>query len=195
MIQVRKVSGNLYERYPGQSQPQDSFIELDCRTSKLTARVNPEVGNAIPYSVHHGHVQRWCIPSLKARAANELLAEIEPFARVVVAGYSSVWDGHNHVAEFSDAAEDAGEVVEKMCDEISEDHGEAECVCVWDAADWFDGHGNKRVQAQYLGISAETTDEQLDALVDVEMQRARDEGVDELEGLRHHLETLRAAGE
>ena len=59
------------------------------------------------------------------------------------------------------------------------------------ACDWFGGIGGTVLQAKYLGISAETTDEQLDALVDVEAKRAKDEGVDVVEGTMRHFKMLR----
>jgi len=65
------------------------------------------------------------------------------------------------------------------------------CTMNKNACDWFGGIGGTVLQAKYLGISAETTDEQLDALVDVEAKRAKDEGVDVGEGTMQHFNMLR----
>lgn len=45
----------VFRLYEGQSSPQPAFIELDCAESTLGAKVNGEVGNAVPFSVWHGH--------------------------------------------------------------------------------------------------------------------------------------------
>lgn len=163
----------LHCHYDRQSEAQPCYIELDCKTETLRADYNGEIGNAIPFSVYHGHTQRWGIPMLTADAANGLLGRIAPLAERVVAGYDEKWDGNNHVATFTDDAQSAIEEIEALCD-IEED--ESLCVTEWDAGYWLqnsicrldiDGHPTqwdhavKTVISDYGTITHETTDDQL----------------------------------
>ena len=98
-MQIKTVEGKkLHHQYPGQTSPQPCYVELDCEAENLSADWNGELGNAVPLSVWHGHTRRWAIPALQAQAANSLLDEIAPLAQRVIDGYTSEWDGNNHVA-------------------------------------------------------------------------------------------------
>ena len=191
-MEIKNVEGtSLYQRYPGQSEAQDCYVELDARgEGELCARTNPEIGNAIPFDVYHGHVQRWTISPLRADAANALLAKIEPLAERVVAGYGTRWDGNNQVADYDDDAAKAIDEIEELCDNAG---GEGEDLEVWQASDWFDALGTREMQARELGITASTTDDELIAISLRAVADAENEGVDELEGLNEHLAALRAA--
>jgi hypothetical protein len=114
-------NGDLYHQYPRQSNPQPCYVELDCRTGELTADYNSEIGNAVPASVYHGHTRRWAIPILGADAANELLQAIAPLAERVLAGYDSVWNGNNLVAELTPGAADAIDRIQAACEETFDD--------------------------------------------------------------------------
>jgi hypothetical protein len=117
MIEIIEVEGNeLFVQYQGQSQPQPVHVSLDCRTGELSAEYDPEIGGSRPMDVHHGHVCRWRIPVLTAEAANALLADLAPIAQRVVDGYSSEWDGSNHVGRLSDDADDAAIDIDALCD-------------------------------------------------------------------------------
>jgi len=114
-IQEIKTTDELVHMYPGQSDPQPCYVELDLQDGVMTADWNSEIGNAIPFTVYHGHVRRYSIPSLSADAANDLMRELLPLAERVVAGYESVWDGHNNVAILTDDASEANDVIEEWC--------------------------------------------------------------------------------
>lgn len=188
-ITITQVSGTeLYNRYPQQTSPQDCYVELDCEAETLSAEANPEIGNAIPFSVYHGRTLRWSIPALRADAANALLAEIAPLAERVCAGYECEWDGNNHVGRLDDDATAAREEIERLC---SQDRDEHETVSVWDAAEWFGPLGSRSTQAVELGITAATTDDELAEIVRRERDNADGEHVDEIEGLATYLSGLR----
>lgn len=178
----------LHHRYHGQSERQDCYIELDCQDGELTADYNAEIGNAVPMAVHHGHVRRYTIPCLKADAANALLDKIAPLAQRIVDGYSSEWDGNNHVADLDDDAQAAEAEIESLCDYDYD----VETVTVWQAEDWFAGVGGYDRQRAEMGITAATTDEELDAMTKREEAQATADEVDAIEGVRAHLEMLRA---
>lgn len=194
-IAITYVEGRtaLHHQYPGQSQPQGAYVELDCETGALSADWNGEIGNAVPARVWHGHTRRWTIPALKARAANALLDEIEPLAQRVCDGYSSEWDGSNHVARFDDDAAAALEEIHALCDGADSE----DAVSVWDAADWYAGIGSRDTQRAALGITGATTDEELAAIVAREEADAEAScDADGVEGIADYLERLRdEAGE
>lgn len=181
----------LHHRYPGQSERQDCYIELDCQDGELTADYNAEIGNAVPMAVHHGHVRRYTIPCLRADAANDLLDEIAPFAQRIVDGYSSRWDGSNHIADLTEDAVDAEESIRDLI--VALEDVDAETVNVWQAGDWFATLGGSDRQRAELRITAATTDEELAAMAKQEEKdaAATSDEVDAIEGMLAHLTMLR----
>lgn len=188
-VKTLSVSRLLYRRYPGQTSPQGCYVELDCRTGELSAATNAELGSAVPSAVWHGHCVRWPILPLKALAAERLLQELAPLAQRVVDGYECVWDGSNHVAHRTHDAREAIQEITGVCGARSED--EESCLRVWDAGDWLHAIGSRADQRQVLGVTAATTDAELEALAESLKGDAAAEGVDVLEGVQRYLEGLR----
>lgn len=184
---------DLHCHYSGQTSAQDCYVYLRCDNGTLGATYNAEIGNAVPFAVHHGHTQRWSIPALKAAPANALLDEIAPLAARVVAGYSSTWDGNNAVAEFSADAEAAREAIDALCERAVSDaqHCDGSAVAVWDACDWYSGVGDRNQQRRALGIGANTTDEELDAIETREDDSARGNDCDVIARHADYLRWLR----
>lgn len=179
-IMIRPVDGtcDLYRKYQTQMEPQPCYVELDCRTGVLQATWNAEIGNAVPFSVWHGHEHRWSIPTLTAVAANEFLAElVEPCQRIID-GYTSEWDGHNLVARYTQDAWDAIDVVSRMAEQ---DWDQDDQVQAWDAGDW--------IQGTDLGITADTTNERLSEIAK-EVESELDSNVI-VSGVQEYLESLR----
>lgn len=188
-IEIVDVEGcDLYLKYDGQTGAQDCHIELDCSKRTLEAESNPEIGNAVPERVWHGHIQRFGIPALRATAANELMHEIAPLAARVCDGYEEHWDGSNNVARFDDDAEAALEEIRSLCER---EWGEDDLLHVWDAEDWF-GCQSDDLNIKDLGITADTTDEQL-AAIDEQMtgEALACPECDGIEGMEQYLERLR----
>lgn len=165
---------SLYKRYPTQTTLQPCFVELDCKRSELDARYNAEIGNAVPVDVWYGHLQRFKIELLKPEAIAKLLADIAPFAAVVVAGYTSAWDGHNHRARFTSEAQKAIEQIERLCEYASGDERALEQR--WDADAWYQSETHEQ-RVKRLGITAHTTDEQIDEMVAGEVDLASQDGI------------------
>lgn len=159
-ITVERVARptSLYVQYEHQTSNQPCYVELDCKHAALSADYNGEIGTAVPMSVWHGHTLRWSIPALVARRANELLHEIAPLAQRVIDGYSSEWDGNNHVAHYTEDAEAAQSEIDALCENLHVAEGDV--VEAWDAEDWLYG-GDVHDK-----ITHSTTDEEIDALVD-----------------------------
>lgn len=186
-VDITPISGTeLYHRYPVETRAQPCFVELDARTGALTATHNGEIGNAVPEEVHLEHVLRWDIPAMKEGPANALLASIAPLAQRVVDGYSSSWDGNDTVGEYTDDANEARAEIEALCDAV--DDGDR--LVVWTAADLLGPLGTYEMQAHELGITAASTDEELDAIA-AETADCSDE-IDMIVGLADYLKKVRA---
>jgi hypothetical protein len=188
-ITINKINSqsDLFCHYDRQTSAQGCYVELDCKNETLSALYNAEIGNAIPFSVYHGHDQRFAIPLLTVDAANRLMDEIKPLAERVVGGYKSEWNGNNHVAVFTDDAQAAIEEITEICDNIEND--ETNSVSEWDSGDWLqhvmhrhDADGeqcqwNQAITVEIDGygtITAKTTDDKL-----LEMQQAIENDLDE----------------
>lgn len=169
LVTVTPVEGDaLHLQYRGQNGTQPAFVVLNCAAAELTAEACSIIGCGWPMDVHNGIVRRWRIPALTETAANALLAEIAPLAERVVAGFERVWDGNDHVGEFDDDATAAIERIGSLCDRDWSD----QTIEVWDAADWYGGVGGRDAQRSSLGITAETTDEELAAIIEREERNA-----------------------
>lgn len=159
----------LYRHYDGQSEPQDAYLELDTQDGTLHADYNSEIGNAVPFTVHHGLQRRYSIPILTADAANRVMEEIRPFAERIVAGTESEWDGNNTVAVLDDDARAAEEELEDRLGLPSEGNGysgqsnqgfnESDLVAVWD----IEGATNGCEVDEY-DITPDTLDSRLDEI-------------------------------
>jgi len=183
MIIINKISDakKLHCHYDRQTNAQDIYVELDCRNETLGVNYNGEIGNAVPFSVYHGHEQRFGIPLLTTDATNSLLDEIAPIAERVAAGYASVWDGNNNVARFNDDAQEAIEEIGALCDAAFENADESDIISEWNAGDWLANttyyrdenkkqcKWNSMVSAEIEGfgtITADTTDDEISAMTD-----------------------------
>ncbi|GHJ34288.1 hypothetical protein TPA0910_87210 [Streptomyces hygroscopicus subsp. sporocinereus] len=145
----------LHRHYDGQTEAQDCYIELDLREGTLLASYNAEIGNAVPFSVHHGFERRYGIPVLTGDAADRVMEEIRPLAERILADWEEHWDGHNKVARLGEDAQAAEEEIEEKLS----DFDESDLVTEWD----IDGATNGSEVDEY-GITADTTDERLDEI-------------------------------
>ena len=142
----------LHRHYDGQTDSQDAYIELDLRAGTLSASYDAEIGNAIPFSVHHGFERRFNIPVLTAEAANRAMQEIAPLADRMLADWDDRWNGNNMVAVLGDDAEDAEDAIETHLAGYDDD---SDTVTEWGLEGAVNGEE---------GITAATTDAQLDAM-------------------------------
>lgn len=179
-------AADLYERYPNSETRQPVEVVLDLRRGTLTIDVNPEIGNARPAEQYHGHVQTWTIPLVVVDESNALLAKIKPLAKKIRAGYSVVWNGNDHVADFSRGARSALDEIERLCEELD---GSA-ALKVWEAVEYYNPLGDDEAAARELEITAETTDEQLGEIAEREKNTATKGGYSVV-GISEHLHELR----
>lgn len=131
---LMKSKAPLYHRYPGQTSEQGAYIEIRCASGTILADWNGEIGNAVPFSVWHGHDRRYDIP---ATTSQETILgifsdpEFQALCERIVGGYSSEWDGNNHVARLTENAEDAEHELESYL------AANESAIEVWDVNDWL----------------------------------------------------------
>lgn len=192
-ITISEVS-DLYLRYRGQTSQQPCYVQLDCESETLSAEVDTAIGPGTPVRVWHGRAIRWSIPALTESAAEGLLEEILPLAQRIIDGYECRWDGRNHVGRLTEDAQEADEAIRDLCDR---DWSEGEVLSVWEASDWYaQCGGGEEYLASCLGITAETTDEELSAIVEHEQDEASPARIEGIERFMRDLrETLRAEAE
>jgi hypothetical protein len=156
----------LFCHYDMQTNIQPCYIELD-EDGDLTASYTGEVGPpyAVPESVWHRRTQRWTIPCLTAKAANELLREILPLAQRLYDGLSIEWDGNNHVGHLDKDAQEADDEIESLTDPRNFD--DSSLVMELDAGDWWS-------QGEQPPVTAISTDEELLCLADEAATEASD---------------------
>jgi hypothetical protein len=175
--QVKSIS-DILRIYPRQQNPQDAYIELDCKTGYLGASYNGEIGNAVPSDVYHGHTIRYGMALLQPATVNSLLAQIAPLAQGVVNGYTSEWDGNNLVGVLNNDAKEADEEIRQLVNS----HDESELH--WrDADEWLYDVRDDLVERIANG-------EDIDAIIAEFDGDGSAEDVPVLVGIRQYLENL-----
>ena len=134
---LKSSKAPVYHRYPRQSGPQPAFIELDLQdvdAVKLSADWNGEIGNAVPSCYFHDLVVRWGISSGSRGSSILALFEAQEFIDIchrIVDGYTTIWDGNNHVGRYNDDATAAIAEAEAMIDD------NITSIEVWTVNDWL----------------------------------------------------------
>ena len=128
----------LYHRYPSQITPQPAHLELDCRHRDISADWNSEVGNGVPVAVWHRHILRFPLPPQISQDSLDELTDspkLSALAMRIFDGYSSEWDGNNHVARYTDDAIQAQDALTALC----EQYNNPDCLAaVWEVGDWLE---------------------------------------------------------
>lgn len=169
------VTAPLFERYEGQLKPQPAFLELDPQNGSVRFGTDLEVGNGVPMDVWHHRVLRWDVPpNLTGRGCAEVYGEMSPLLEQVASGHSIEWDGHNMVGRMTEAAREASEGIE---DRLRGAHESFECAEVWDAGEWIWVGQTLTSLGEHLGITPDTTDQEIAAIAETEQQiAAREHG-------------------
>lgn len=106
-IMKLKITATRAYTYPGQTNPQGRFFEIDS-DGLVEVDVNPEIGNGIPSKVWNGELRRFAIPHGMTRAQIiEFYRANRTDFQVLVSGLSVKWDGSNHVGVLTDVAQEA----------------------------------------------------------------------------------------
>ncbi len=196
-IQIEHIKSDklhpLFARYRGQNRAQWACIELDLISGKLWAAYDGEIGDSVPAPVWHGVRQQYEVTNiLVSSEINDLLDRIAPIAQRVLDG-STVGD-YSESVSMTDDAENAEMEIREKCDEAIErsravQYGEG----VWYAESYYDG-----TEADEMGLTPGTTDEQLSKIIEEEKDAARRDGrtIDGVEDyLENELKTLRENNE
>lgn len=150
----------LHVQYPGQTSPQDCYIELDLEGETLSANYNAEVGNAVPLAVYHGRRRRYTIPALTATAANALMEELLPLMEKLAADTHITWDGRNNIACLGEDAVAAEDEIDEKLYQIEYTLGDSDMISVWDADEYFGGWTDEELGI-YPGCNLDTIKEEL----------------------------------
>ena len=170
----------------GTLKPMEVYLHIDLNTHKTYIDTYYHI-DGVPVEIWHGVVRRYRIQS--DVDAVELTADInngkfdEVLSRIID-GSDVVWDGDNWVGRLTDDGHDAEHDLEKILLEYSGDG----MIGLWEAGDWFQG-----VDADFLGITSDTTDEQLKEKTKKEEKDALREGA-VLVGTLEYLTELRDKG-
>ncbi len=149
----------LYHRFPGETNPQAAYIEIDPQAQTLVALYDGEVGGAVPMAVWHHRVLRFRVaPTLRGTAIADILEceMVQELAQRICAGHSVHWDGSNRVGRLTDDAQAAAEALQQhLLDSYGDICAEHYHVQPCAPDEWAQ-------YAQDIGITANTSDEELE---------------------------------
>lgn len=126
----------LYVRRPGDCRPLGAFLRLDLRTGAWDT-VTRGQGDGVLMAEWHGHLQVYRVPAEITQAGiNSILAdpEVKTLAQRLCAGYSSEWDGSNHVAALTPEAEKAERDLDQRIERL---RASVETGAVWQIGEWM----------------------------------------------------------
>lgn len=202
---MRALTAPLYHRYPGQHAPQRAFLEL---REDGTVRVdwNSEIGNAVPFDVHHRRTLRWTLNQyLTGRALSDFLSEekVQALLERIHAGHSVIWDGSNNMGKLDADAQRAEEDLDWDIARLNEDGEVAGVVDVGEYVNLLPVAADGSVHLRHRDavalaidlpidgssvISQHTDEETLQAMVE-QIERDADAGAFILSGnVLHHLQ-------
>lgn len=103
-------------------------------------------------------------------ALQEIAERVAPLARAVAAGHETYWDGYNMVGRLTtDEAREADEELRALFDEGGGLVWTRSDVTVWSPSDWLGEYARD-------GITADTTDDELEAIAEEDALIAADDG-------------------
>jgi hypothetical protein len=154
----------LYRHFEDRIESQGCHLDLGLEDGQWTADYDVEIGEGIPESVHHGRRMWWTIPCLTAAGAAELLEDLAPLARRVLAGATVEWDGNNNVGRLDEDAQQADEEIARRCSSIdTEDYPQ---VRELEASLWY-------AEGDVPEVAADATDADLEQLAKAEARDAQ----------------------
>lgn len=186
----------LVDYRPGQTGPQEVQLILDLDTGEAEYRINPELGsNFMPARHRFGCVQVWPVPLFTPAFANRLLDEIAETAQRLLDDAETVWDGTKHVGKLGPSAqaahEDIGAAIEMLREE-AEASSPAGIVRVSRANEFYSDPAVGIHTAVDHGLTADTSDEELDRIAERITAEALDQDGTVLTHVEGWLADLRA---
>ena len=149
------------------------------------------IGGGRSFRQFHGIERTYGIDPLIASEANRLMDDLAPLFQRVLDGASIEWDGSNHVARLTDDARDAEEEIEDEIYRAMRDRA-YDSVTAWEAGYYYEGLGGLDSVAEHLGVTADTSDEEIEAIAKHELEAAREEnGIYVIEDLEEYITEVR----
>lgn len=140
-----------------------------------------------PVDVFHRRAISWRLPMITGASANRLMRTLLPLLEQIADEVDIQWNGSNYVGSPSERAD---RLIYEVEYEIELRTDPADELQVWDAADYMAPVGSLEQQAEELGITANTTDAELERIGE---QLEDESEVDILDGVERYLERLREA--
>lgn len=172
--ELREELAPVYRLYPGQTQPQSAYLELDPRARTLRGDYSGEIGGAVPMAVWHGRIRRFSItPFVTGRQLAGLLEQPELLALAarLCDGYEERWSGSDLRGYFAtDDAAAARWELERYLDRWMAGLDPAESLQIMQPEEWLD-------DPTIIGLTGETTDAELLALTQREIEHAASERI------------------
>jgi hypothetical protein len=153
--------------------PGSCIVELDLKSGVLCATAyEADYSGAMPEELYRGQWLHYEIPSLRGSAANRLLREIAPFAERVLASSEFLPENYLRSEATWSINTSAAHEIGKLCKRLWERPEDRIVAC--DAEWWLVGQYEDQMWgydeeddlsvAERLGIDADTTDAELDAM-------------------------------
>jgi hypothetical protein len=163
------VPAPLYRRYTGEFHPQRAYIELDLRDGEVTASHDPNIGGGSTWLQRFGVMRTYKVPAeITGAALHRYVEKITPMLERVSAGSEVYTD---------DAGDECGRLdddaiaAEKEIDEVlSRVDSVDECAPIAESKNYLGSVDD-------CGVTASTTDEELDAKTHELATQAATDGV------------------
>ena len=179
-----------------------NYIEFDKRDGSLCLAERPS--GETPFDVFHGLVEQFVLPGSMEYDDEEIVAwfreRYEDELKEIMESGEEAWNGSNWVwrssADWNDSNHSPIMKIEDDINDLSR-NGQIPGKEIWDATDWWLGGMSIEQAAAEIGITAKTTNDELDCLADkaqqiVEMEGSTPEGQSiVIEGMATFCERLR----
>lgn len=151
-------------------QQAGAYILLDLRTGEVVAKAASHPGSGTPMDVWLGQARRFRTAQTPTpEGMDSIIDDLWPLLEQVYEGGTIEWDGSNHVGVLTEDAQRAEDEIRERI-ERDYDHDWWGWLVWHPAEDWLyaGGLNDLYTVAEMLGITAESTDEELDAIVERE---------------------------
>ena len=187
-IQIVKAERDTELFFEMESGAAPTYLDVDLPGREVSVGYHADSGT--PGRVWNGYTRRYDIPLLTADAANRLMEKIAPLAERMCNDWRENIGrgGRAEAALGADGRAAEAELIATLPDENTVDP--ADKIDAWDAANLFVGN-----EAEEYGITANTTDQQLEQIATQMLDEVRHNsasGVIVAPGLTEYLRDLRA---
>jgi hypothetical protein len=155
-IEAIKRATDLLLEHDAADEDTDLMLCIDWQNEVVEFFSQSSSNNSTSAAEWHGHEINVRLPKVDARNIKQALLEFAPSIREMAECYDSQWNGSNHVASWTDL--DMLEDFRRDLDNVIDDLIHSVTIDC-SPQDWF-----STVTAEDLGITAATTDEEVEQL-------------------------------